>query len=146
MKACPSASWHLLCNLTLVCHAIEVHKTRFIGAVSGLDKVLVVVHVVKDPLVSALWRNKKDGRRVLGIPWRAPALVGPVVAPRESQLHAKQPVSAMPGTPSPHHLSGAACGGEYLECTQKLLVSHLSRASSSEEVAPKDTGIRTLLI
>lgn len=112
---------------------------------SGLDKVLVVVHVVKDPLVSALWRNKKDGRRALGIPWRAPALVGPVVAPRESQLHAKQPVSAMPGTPSPHHLSGAVCG-EYLERTQKLLVSNLSRASSSEEVAPKDTGIRTLLI
>lgn len=88
---------------------------------------------------------KRDGRRALGIPWRAPALVGPVVAPRESQLHAKQPVSAMPGTPSPHHLSGAAYG-EYLECTQKLLVSNLSRAFSSEEVAPKDTGIRRLLI
>lgn len=57
----------------------------------------------------------------------------------------KQPVSAVPGTPSPHHLSGAACG-EFLEHTQKLLVSNLSRASSSEELAPKDTGIRKLHI
>lgn len=94
---------------------------------SGLDKVLVVVHVVRDPLVTALWRSKKDGRRALGIPWRAPALVGPVVAPRESQLHAKQPVSAMPGTSTTHHLSGAACG-EYLERTQKLLVSNFIKS------------------